>query len=292
MIPLQVWWQQFLNNGPFIQLLDIIIVWFLIDRLLVYARGTQMMNLLKGVGIFVFVKFISSLIGLHTIDWLLGQILSWGVVAAIVLFQPELRRALEILGRNLFRNRQAGKDKDAQFVDDLEEALIYMSRRKIGALISIEGQDELAEYIATGIAMHSDISNELLINIFIPNTPLHDGAVIIQPYRIAAASCYLPLSESDQIPKELGTRHRAAIGLSEVTDAVTLIVSEETGDISIAHGDQLDRGIAHKDLRQRLSQLFESDFVAQDPGGYWDLLNQVRDFFLDAFDQKGDSDEG
>src|SRR5699024_4749031 len=140
-------------------------------------------------------------------------------------------------------NRRNQKNPSQKLIDDLENALLYMSKRKIGALISIEANDKLEEYIETGTAMNSEISNQLLINIFVPNTPLHDGAVIISNYRIAAASCYLPLSESSLIPKELGTRHRAAIGLGEVTDALTLIVSEETGSISMVKHDHLHRDL-------------------------------------------------
>ena len=149
-----------------------------------------------------------------------------------------------------------------------------MSRRKIGALISIEGTDSLEEYVATGIPLKAETSNQLLINIFIPNTPLHDGAVIIKDFKIMAASCYLPLSNSTHIPKELGTRHRAAIGLSELTDAVTLIVSEETGDISIAVGDELYRGIQGEELTDLLMKyLYTNDEEAQET-----LWNQIISF--------------
>lgn len=247
-----------------------------------YARGTQMMNLLKGVGIFILAKFISSLMGLQTIDWLLGQVLSWGVVAAIILFQPELRRALEILGRDIFRNRKDTKNSSEKLIDDLERSVQYMSKRKIGALISIEAEDELSEYITTGIALDAEITNQLLINIFIPNTPLHDGAVIISGYNIAAASCYLPLSESNRIPKELGTRHRAAIGLGEVTDALTIIVSEETGAISLVKGDTLHRGLDNENFRQLLERYLR---IEDEPAR--DFVQIAKDFLNGSF-QRGD----
>ena len=242
------------DNLP-VRLLDILIVWFIVYRILLYARNTRAINIIKGVGVIVGAKFLSALIGLKTIDWLLGQLISWGVLAVVILFQPELRRALETLGRSLTRARKGNVARDpvAKMRDSLESSLWYMSRRKIGALISIEKDDSLDEYIQTGIPLDAEISHPLLVNIFIPNTPLHDGAVIISGYRLMAAACYLPLSQSDSIPKELGTRHRAAIGLSEVTDAITLIVSEETGAISIAMKDHLHRDLNKEELQTLLS---------------------------------------
>lgn len=265
---------QYITDQPLIRLLDILVVWYLIYLLLMNARGSQIMNLLKGVGIIITAKFITGLIGLHTVDWLIGQVLSWGVVALIILFQPELRRALEVIGRDLFRNKRYTKNASVKMIKELEKSLYYMSRRKIGALISIEGTDSLEEYVATGIPLKAETSNQLLINIFIPNTPLHDGAVIIKDFKIMAASCYLPLSNSTHIPKELGTRHRAAIGLSELTDAVTLIVSEETGDISIAVGDELYRGVQGEELTDLLMKyLYTNDEEAQET-----LWNQIISF--------------
>ena len=273
---------QFMANQPIIRILDILLVWYLIYRLLMYARGTQMMNLLKGVGIFLIAKSVSSLAGLQTVDWLLGQVLSWGVVAMIILFQPELRRALEILGRDLFKNRKSKNNPSEKLINDIEKSVQYMSKRKIGALISIEGQDGLGDYISTGIPLDAEITNQLLINIFIPNTPLHDGAVIIRDYQIAAASCYLPLSDSTLIPKELGTRHRAAIGLSEVTDAVTVIVSEETGDISVVKGDKMNRALDRNEFRKILEEYL---FVEEENSK--DIFQVIRDFLNDGL-QRGD----
>lgn len=273
---------QFMTNQPIIRILDILLVWYLIYRLLMYARGTQMMNLLKGVGIFLIAKSVSSLAGLQTVDWLLGQVLSWGVVAMIILFQPELRRALEILGRDLFKNRKSRNNPSEKLINDIEKSVQYMSKRKIGALISIEGQDGLGDYISSGIPLDAEITNQLLINIFIPNTPLHDGAVIISDYQIAAASCYLPLSESTLIPKELGTRHRAAIGLSEVSDAVTVIVSEETGDISVVKGDKMNRALDRNEFRNILEEYL---FVDEDDSK--DIFQVIRDFLNDSL-QRGD----
>ena len=284
---MQYWFEQFINNQPLVQILDIIIVWYLIYKLLMYARSTQVMNLLKGVGIFIGAKFLSSMIGLQTIDWILGQVLAWGVVAAIILFQPELRRALQMIGQNFFRNRRSAKNPNEVLIEDLEQSLKYMSKRKIGALISIEGKEPLSEYIETGIRLDSEISNQLLINIFVPNTPLHDGAVVIRNYRISAASCYLPLSESSLIPKELGTRHRAAIGLSEVTDALTLIVSEETGDISLVKHEVLHRAVKDSELHSLLVKYLMVEPNNKDESSK-DSVVWFKEYFLDNFKQWGD----
>ncbi len=273
-----------LNESLIIQVLDILIIWFVVYKLIMYARGTQMMNLLKGVFVFILTKSLTSFLGLQTLDWLLDQILNSAVVALIVLFQPELRRALQVIGQNIFRNRRSHKNPSVRLIEDLEYALKYMSRRKIGALIAIEQSDELAEYIETGIALDSKITNQLLINIFVPNTPLHDGAVVIKNYRIAAASCFLPLSENDQISKDLGTRHRAAIGLSEVTDALTLIVSEETGGISITHNNTLYRELSNQELKEKLEEYLMVDEEDQDK----DVFRMVKDYLVDTFTSRGD----
>ncbi|MBG9983037.1 TIGR00159 family protein [Aerococcaceae bacterium DSM 111020] len=276
-----------MSERPLIQIIDIALVWYIIYKLLIYARGTQMINLLKGVGIFIFAKFLSATLGLRTIDWMLGQVLGWGVIAVIVLFQPELRRALEILGRNISGNRPRTQNPSKKLIDDLEYAVKYMSRRKIGALIAIEAQDELGEIIETGVNLDSAISNQLLINIFIPNTPLHDGAVVIQNFRVAAASCYLPLSENGNIPKELGTRHRAAIGLGEVTDALVVIVSEETGDISLVKENHMHRGVKSDELKTLLEQylVVEESTVPKDP------VEQFKQIIVNGFKSKGEQDE-
>lgn len=279
------WLTQFLNNRPVIQLIDIAIVWYIIYKLLMYARGTRAINVLKGVAIIILAKFASSVLQLQTIDWLLDQVISWGVVGTMIVFQPELRKALESLGRNLFRNRRTPDNPSQDLIDDLIVSANYMSKRKIGALISIEGHDRLDEYIQTGIKMDSEISSQLLINIFIPNTPLHDGAVIISDYRIAVAAGYLPLSESDQIPKELGTRHRAAIGLSEVSDALTLIVSEETGAISIVKKNKLHRDLSQVELETLLTEnLFDEEEEVKESG----LIATIRSFFNTNFIQRRD----
>lgn len=262
----------------FIRALDLLLVWFIIYKVLLYFKGTQAINLLKGVAIIIGAKFLSSITGLVTIDWLLGQLISWGVVALIVLFQPELRKALEMMGRNLFRNKRLNRNPSEQLIDDLQKSILYMSRRKIGALIVIEDEDPLQQYIHTGTQMDSQISDQLLINIFIPNTPLHDGAVIISDFKIAAAACYLPLSKSDMIPKELGTRHRAAIGLGEVADALVVIVSEETGAISLVKEDLLHRDVSRDELEARLNEYLVTEDESKQATGWKGFMQMLTSF--------------
>ncbi|KXT77380.1 hypothetical protein STRDD10_00019 [Streptococcus sp. DD10] len=238
------YWESIFSSpwAIFINFIDIILVTWLLYYFIRAIVGTKIMVLVRGVLLFVFAQVIASALGLRTISWLMNQVITYGVIAAVIIFAPEIRALLEKLGRaTLFSSAQlTTEDKLIQaFVKSVE----YMSPRKIGALVTIEGSRTLQEYIATGIPLDAAISSELLINIFIPNTPLHDGAVIVRNDKIAVASAYLPLSESTSIPKEFGTRHRAAIGVSEVSDAFTFVVSEETGAISITHN-----GIFQHDL--------------------------------------------
>lgn len=237
-----------------VNLLDIILVWFLIYKIFNIIRGTKAVQLLKGIFVIVVVRSLSSLLGLNTLGWLMEQVMTWGVLAILIIFQPELRRALEQLGRgSLFsRNNMPEEDEQEHLVEEIVKASAYMAKRRIGALISIERETGLSDYIETGIPLGSHITSELLINIFIPNTPLHDGAVILQDNRVAAAACYLPLSESPFISKELGTRHRAAIGISEVTDCLTIVVSEETGSISLTKNGELYRNLDQDAFKEML----------------------------------------
>jgi len=230
--------------------LDILLVWFVIYRLIIIIQGTKAVQLLKGVTIIIVVKVLSNLFGLHTLQFLMDQALTWGFLAVIIIFQPELRRALEQLGRGGFFSRTTHNEQNehGNVISSIAKSTEYMSKRRIGALISIEKQTGMGDYIESGISLNANITSELLINIFIPNTPLHDGAVIIQGETIAAAGCYLPLSESPFISKELGTRHRAAMGISEVTDSITIIVSEETGAISVTKNGHLFRDLSQDEL--------------------------------------------
>lgn len=238
--------------------LDVVLVWYVMYKVLTLIKGTKAVQLLNGIFVIVLAKIATGLFGLDTLDWLLQEVIDWGFLAVIIIFQPEIRRALEQIGRGKIFQRSANQQNDEQgrLVEAMKKSVSYMAKRRIGALISIERETGLTEYIETGIKMDSYITSELLINIFIPNTPLHDGAVIVQRDTIAAAACYLPLSESAFISKELGTRHRAALGLSEVTDAITIVVSEETGAISITANGNLHRNLTIAEFEEMLRKMW------------------------------------
>ncbi|GAA0463614.1 diadenylate cyclase CdaA [Alkalibacillus silvisoli] len=233
---------------------DIALVWFVIYKLFSVIRGTKAVQLLKGIFVVLGIWFFSSILELKTVQWLVYQAITWGFLAVIILFQPEIRRALEQLGRGSFfaRNTQSEEKAINEQIDAIVKSCNYMGKRRIGALITIERETGMSDYVETGVLVNGRLTSELLTNIFIPNAPLHDGAVIIKGDEIVAAACYLPLSESPFISKELGTRHRAAMGVSEVTDALTLIVSEETGNISATKNGELHRKLDEESLRKLL----------------------------------------
>lgn len=236
-------------------IIDIAIVTYIIYQVILLVRGTRAVQLLKGILFLVIIWALSTWFDLYTLKWLMNQIFNFGIFAIFIIFQPELRRALEQLGRGKLFGRSSAEDEQLnKLIGEVIKAVNYLARRKIGALIVFERETGLNEYTESGIPMQSMVSSQLLINIFIPNTPLHDGAVIIQNQQIAAAACYLPLSENPFISKELGTRHRAAIGISEVGDAVSIVVSEETGQISLAINGQVVRDIKEESL---ISKLYE-----------------------------------
>ncbi|MEQ2529690.1 diadenylate cyclase CdaA [Bacillaceae bacterium CLA-AA-H227] len=255
-----------------INAIDILLVTYVIYKLIMMIKGTKAVQLLKGIFVILIVTLISDKFHLQTLNWMMQQVLIWGVVAFVIIFQPELRRGLEQLGRGKFFSRSGYQEEEEQerMVEAIVKATDYMAKRRIGALISIERETGLADYIETGIPLNSNISSELLINIFIPNTPLHDGAVILQKNMVAAAACYLPLSESPFISKELGTRHRAALGISEVTDSLTVIVSEETGAISLTKNGELHRDLKLDKFRELLSAELISDVKSKPASsGLW-----------------------
>lgn len=250
--------------------LDVLLVWYVLYKTLTLIKGTKAVQLLKGIFFIIVAKIATEIFGLNTLDWLLDEIIEWGILAIIIIFQPEIRRALEQLGRGKLFQRSINQQEEEQerLIADMKKAVSYMAKRRIGALIAIEKETGLSEYTETGIKINGQVSSELLINIFIPNTPLHDGAVIMQKKQITAAACYLPLSESPFISKELGTRHRAALGLSEVTDAIVIIVSEETGAISIAIDGKIDRNLTLDEFGEKLRELWfgteqESNFTSK-----------------------------
>lgn len=235
-------------------IVDLLIVWYVLYLLITVMKGTKAIQLIKGIFFILIGRAISNFFDLATTTQMFDTVLEWGFLAIIVIFQPELRRALEQLGRgSLFRTSTTSSTAEH---DKMREAMVksirYMAKRRIGALIVFEKETGLKDYIETGIPINGNISSELLINIFIPNTPLHDGAMIVQGDKIATAASYLPLSDSSKIAKNLGTRHRAAVGVSEVTDAFTVVVSEETGNISVTYDSKLTKEISLEDLDSML----------------------------------------
>ncbi|GEP19002.1 diadenylate cyclase CdaA [Pediococcus argentinicus] len=272
-------WSQFLTWGNLINLIDILVVWFVFYELIMLLRGTKAVQLFRGIVVIALIRVVSWYFGLSTVSWLMDQVINWIVIAMVIIFQPEIRRGLEHLGRgSLFARTHSQNDAANKMIEALDKAIQYMSKRRIGALISIQMDTGLEEYIETGIALDADITGELLINIFIPNTPLHDGAVIIKDNKIAVAAAYLPLSQSNMIPKELGTRHRAAVGMSEVTDALTIVVSEETGEVSIMKDSELLRSMDQESyLRYFRAQLINDEEVQKSGLGF--VADSIASFF-------------
>lgn len=252
-------------NIPTVQLTDvveIIIIAFFIYQVLIWIKNTRTWILFRGIMVIVAFLMLAAIFQMHTILWLGDRLFSAGFIAIIILFQPELRKALEQLGRNKFFNallsmnfsRNIGDRFTEKTITDMVKASFEMGAVKTGALIVIEEETVLNEYIRTGIALDSLVSSQLLINIFEHNTPLHDGAVIIRGDRIVSATCYLPLSDNLELNKNLGTRHRAGVGISEVSDALTIIVSEETGRVSVTKNGEIHVGLNKEELRQILEE--------------------------------------
>lgn len=250
-----------------IDIVEILIIAFLIYQVLKWIKDTRAWTLLKGILVILGFVLIAAIFQMNTILWIAERTINVAVIALIIIFQPELRKALEELGRKKFVSAlfsfEFGKEKEEKFsektINELVKACYEMGKVKTGALIVIENEVALAEYDRTGIPVDGLVTSQLLINIFEKNTPLHDGAVIIRGDRVASATCYLPLSDSLSLSKELGTRHRAALGISEVSDSFTIVVSEETGMVSIATGGQLYRNVDPDFLRNKLQFLQKHD---------------------------------
>lgn len=244
-----------------VEIIEILIITFLFYHILVWIKSTRAWNLFKGIVIILAFVLVAAVFEMSTILWIAERTLSVGLIAIVVIFQPELRKALENLGNKNFFGRlfNFNKQEEAKFTDHTIEELIRasfaMGKTKTGALMVIEDNITLNEYIRTGIDVDGMVSSQLLINIFEKNTPLHDGAVIIRGDRIVSATCYLPLSDSLSLSKSLGTRHRAAVGISEVSDSLTIIVSEETGKVSMAMRGQIYHDIDADFMRSKLIYL-------------------------------------
>ena len=238
----------------FMLILDLLIVGFLVVKLFKSIRHTRASQLAKGIVILIIITWLSGLLHLYVFNAIMTAIMNWGVLALMIIFQPELRRGLEQLGTNQF-SKLIGIDKSIEVktkenIYRIVIAATELSKTRTGALIVIERDIKLNDIIDTGIAMDSEISPQLLVNIFTPRTPLHDGAVVISDNKIAAASCMLPLADDKDIARELGTRHRAAIGISKETDCVAVVVSEETGKISIAKEGTLIADVKEETLKK------------------------------------------
>ena len=242
-------------------IVEVIIISFLLYQIMAWVKHTKVWLLMKGIVIIMAFILFAIAFKMHTIIWIVEHVLSIAVTAMIVILQPELRHALEELGRKSFVTNLITFEKptDERFsdktVNDLVKASFEMGKVKTGALMVIEQNVLLTEYERTGIEVDGLISSQLIINIFEHNTPLHDGAVIIRGNRVISATCYLPLSDNMEISKELGTRHRAAVGISEVTDALTIIVSEETGHVSVTYEGKLYRNLDANGLREKSSMI-------------------------------------
>lgn len=250
-----------------IDIVEIILIAFLLYSILVWIKNTRAWALFKGIIVILAFIMIAALFQMNTILWLAGKLINVGIIALAVIFQPELRKALDQLGRKRFFLGMFSWDMDRAIkrfsertAAEMVKATFEMAKVKTGALIVVEKDIMLTEYERTGIPLDSIVSSQLLINIFEKNTPLHDGAVIVRGERIISATCYLPLSDNMDLDKELGTRHRAAVGISEVSDSLTIIVSEETGAVSIAVGGEIMRGLDAEELKWRLMELADAGY--------------------------------
>lgn len=245
----------------FKDILDILIVAVIIYELLLLTRHTRGSALLKGLFLLLLISLVSNLLGLVSLNWLLTAVLQNGALVLVVLFQPEFRKALERMGRSRLVTKGGRKNTDEEretILAEIIQTVTDLSRRRVGALIVFEQQTGLEDVIETGTRLDADISAPLLENIFEPNTPLHDGAVVIRDDRIIAGACILPLAEASGVSRELGTRHRAGVGISENTDAVVLIVSEETGIISMARDGVLTRRMNADMLNTVLNEIYSA----------------------------------
>uniref|UniRef100_UPI0040572A69 diadenylate cyclase CdaA n=1 Tax=Agathobacter sp. TaxID=2021311 RepID=UPI0040572A69 len=262
-----------------VDVIEILIVSFLFYHVLIWVKSTRAWKLFKGILVILIFVLLAALFQMNTILWIAENTLNVGLIAVVVIFQPELRNVLENIGdRNILSSVFSfGKQEEMKIsdhtIDELVKATFAMGKVKTGALIVIEDEILLNEYIRTGIDVDAIVSSQLLINIFEKNTPLHDGAIIVRGDRVVSATCYLPLSDSLSLSKDLGTRHRAAIGISEVSDALIIIVSEETGAVSVALRGQIYRHLDAELLRERL-KAFQKPVKPKETSGGMELIKR------------------
>jgi len=257
--------------------IDIVIVAVVVYKLFTLIKETRAEQLTKGIIMLLILAKLTEWAQLYTINWILNNAMTVGTLAILIVFQPELRRGLEYIGRSSFLTKsflEIRGESLSKIVEELVDAVASLSRQKIGALIVIERQTGLNEVAETGTLIEGEVTSDLLINIFIPNTPLHDGAVIIKDDKIKAAGCFLPLTDNTGISKELGTRHRAALGISERSDSISIVVSEETGGISIAESGAISRYVDIKTLRQILLDMYKPEENKQTFMSRWRLRNE------------------
>ena len=264
---------KYIQMITFVDIIDILIVSYVIYKLVLLIKETRAQTLVKGILLLLVAMQISGWLELNTINYLLQNTMQLSLFALLVVFQPEIRRALEKVGRSTFTKggflnfeRSADRERKNRAIDQICSASQYMSAEKIGALIAIEMDTKIGEIVSTGTVINADISTDLIRNIFYPKSPLHDGAMVIRNFRVSAAGCFLPLSQQDGISRELGTRHRAALGMSECSDALIIVVSEETGRVSTAHNGTLTRNLTTKALDSILRKLLIPEEKKDRPG--------------------------
>lgn len=246
-------------------IIDIAIVAYIFYKSSSFLRETRAGTLVKGIILLLIFTWIGNVLQLNTINYLIKNLMQFGIMAFLIVFQPELRRALEKVGRTNFSALfSAEKDDVENTASEIAAAAVAMSSRRIGALIVLERGTKIGDIVRTGCEIDSKVSSELLINIFIPNTPLHDGAVIIRENRILSARCILPLTYNETLSREFGTRHRAALGLSESSDAAVIVVSEETGKISFTIGGNMSRNYTEETLKKAIMKVLSSDSSKKD----------------------------
>jgi diadenylate cyclase len=245
-----------ISNFSYIDIIDILLLAVIIYWLLKLTSKTRAMQVLKGLGVLLLAAWVTDFLGLVGTAWLLSNVLTAGALVIVIIFQPELRRALASLGRGRFDIISSQAPYAQENVDRILKAVLSLSKRRVGALIVFERKTGLKDVIESGTHLGAEISSELLENLFFTNSPLHDGAVIIRGDGIEAAGCFLPLSDNKQIGQELGTRHRAALGISEVSDSVTFVISEETGVISVAQDGTLIRYLDSKAVKDILEEIY------------------------------------
>lgn len=242
-----------------VDIIEILVIAFAVYQIVIWVKDTRAWVLMKGIIVLFLIWLIAAICGMNVLLWIFQNVMVIGITAIVVVFQPEFRNALEQLGRKSFTSISPFEDSKAKYerysdrsIQGIVKAVYEMAKVKTGALIVVEKDIQCREFERTGIPIDAEISSQLLINIFEHNTPLHDGAVLVRENRIVSATCYLPLSDNMVLSKELGTRHRAGIGVSEVTDSLTIIISEETGQISYAYRGELSRGVSGEELKARL----------------------------------------